>query len=255
MALVGLSRAYFTHISSQLPPLDELREQAIDDTNGVLGLVDKRVYTRLACVPSTVVNSFAYPDAASKHLVTQLLQEYILPKTSTTVGSKLSQEGSDKGSQDSSDASPPAPPIGKGSSGRSPGSIDNETEECRSTAFLFMWLLLKKPERDALRVVLTFKAGVRRALKTFLDLRAIQQKEEREKGSTRGNKEEKGNAGPRGTAAKLRQAMFMLSKEWPVGDKKTSQSHCEKLHNVKDKIVFRLIKYVYRMYSLLSPIS
>ena len=93
LAVVGLSRLYLRHISSNLPSISTLinneehssqysQERSQDDNNDTLSLfstvLKKGVLDKLGFVPGFVVNTWGYVEM--RHLVLQLLQENILPK-------------------------------------------------------------------------------------------------------------------------------------------------------------------------------
>ena len=94
LAVVGLSRLYLRHISSNLPSISTLinneehssqysqgrsQDENIDSSLSLFSTVLKKgVLDKLGFVPGFVVNTWGYVEM--RHLVLQLLQENILPK-------------------------------------------------------------------------------------------------------------------------------------------------------------------------------
>ena len=62
-----------------LPELNELkdRRKRLQEP----GVVGAGVLERLRCVPGLILNCWSYPETSTKHLVLNLLQEYLLPKS------------------------------------------------------------------------------------------------------------------------------------------------------------------------------
>lgn len=96
LAVVGLSRMYSKHVSSTLPPLQSLHGMCADlkgdDSSSLFDsdapsasstvmfshVLKKDLLTKLGFIPGYVVNSWGYVEM--RQLITQLLQENILPK-------------------------------------------------------------------------------------------------------------------------------------------------------------------------------
>lgn len=194
-ALNGMCRLYCKHISSLLPPISQDFSPS--------SIVPKDIWGRLGTVPSTLLNSWGYPDVSSKHLILQLLQEQIIPKTSNSTD--LSPDSSDAGQPD------------KRNSDLSSSIINSDNDSQRASALLLLFSSLEDSERHALGGILHMKMKVRADLSAYFNERS------------QGNSEE--------VQSRVRRSLFKLSTTLPpISDKKSAI--LDKLLSVKDKHVF-----------------
>lgn len=162
--LIGMSKLYGKHLSSQLPGIDTL----IPDVNSanyaehaqkrgdkekkkkyapvpefdVRKVARPEVLERCQFIPSLVINCWGYPDTPTRHLVMQVLQEFILPKV----------------------ARAPKTDAENNSQGGEPPSIDS----VRATALLLLYDVLSEADRNSLGSILGSKTKVRSSVVSYL---------------------------------------------------------------------------------------
>ena len=171
--LVGMSKLYAKHLSSQLPGIDTLCPDSSSSTGDDLDNSAKRsdkdkkkkpvttpafdirkvvrpeVLERCQFIPSLVINSWGYPDTPTRHLVSQVLQEFILPKVvRATKSGTDSQTGSQNQSQSQSQSQ------------TEPGELP-VIDSVRATALLLLYDVLSEADRNFLGSILGAKTKVR----------------------------------------------------------------------------------------------
>ena len=210
-ALSGLAKMYYQQLSARLPPLSSLLAE--DQYKDLSKLVRPEVMDRFGTVPSLIIKSWGYPELTNKHLVLQLLQEFVLPKALKPVQSTQKISGGTSQEEEDSGTNPTVSSLSDDA---------HEVCEVRTTALLIMYGLLDEEDRAALGAILGFKSKIRGELKKFLDIRALLLASEQGKN---------GQSSTGVHTVNLRQCVGRLVQIVPTADKKTT---CfDKLHAVK----------------------
>ena len=220
-AMVGLSKIYSRNVAVLFPRLDD---DAVRRAAGDVGnYAAPNLWERLSFVPAGIVNSWCFPDPANRHVVLQLLQEYILPKRLARDEEMETDTGGDDAPSSSSSSSSAAAAARGG---------DDPKASPRATALLAAFDKMNDRERDVLASILSFKSKVRCNVTGFLEAR--------------------GKAARSGASAaddmEVKRAVHKLNAVLPWkdgnggGDKKLLP--LTRLLEVKDKNVFRLFQAV-----------
>eukprot|EP01034_Spumella_vulgaris_P029375 gene29375-36419_t len=264
-ALTGLCRIYAAHVSGKLPGLSSLISSGVSTSStsnkskktsssasnntqsdqhfssDVTKSVDIDVLERLGFVPGMVVKSWGYPDLANRHLVLTLIQEHLLPSgnsggsgagktdsTNTTSSSQSTSQGTEESQNDED--------FHRTSS----SSTHHKASACetRAASLLLMYALLETKEDKALFTsILSFKGRVRSALKGLLDARIAMRGSSG--GASQATQPTSTSIDPSLAAASLKKHVALLTQLVPASDRKSA--FFDKLLNIKDKIVFRLL--------------
>lgn len=163
-ALVGISKLYAKYLSSQLPGIDTLHPESATSSEvetlakrndkdkkknaavlafDIRKVVRPEIFERCQFIPSLVINCWGYPDTPTRHMVTQVLQELILPKAIRT-----SKAGTDS-------------QIGSQSQNQSTETGQLATiDSVRATALLLLYDILSDADRNSLGAILGAKTKV-----------------------------------------------------------------------------------------------
>lgn len=136
VALCGLGKIYYNHISSKLLPLtNEIESIKIASKN-----CDEEVLSKLKFIPSLILKSWGFPEFVSKVAIISSLQELILP------GRFQSRD------------------------------TDETVNGQRASALLLMYSLIDENDLIIFKTILAFKAKVRDELSKFVNAKYLQTK-------------------------------------------------------------------------------
>lgn len=229
LVMVGLAKIYGRHVSLVLPALSSLSQGMRADS--LRETVDAAILARLDFVPGMLMKCWGYPEMGTKHLVLQLLQEQLLPKTvvsSAEVGKDSSEASSPRSSDDShADSEKTTPADGV------------ELNDRRASALLLIFEGLTPGDKNSLSAILGFKSKARAELQSFLKIRATPV---RSRASSVGGAASQSSSSSSSTSDKselsaeehmkaLRKCMLRLMHIIPSADKKSS--YMEKLYSTK----------------------
>jgi len=243
VALIGLSKVFFKHISVRALSFHNLgegdagsvpveyvygeegeeRAREVADSLGI----SADIWTRLSIVPGYIINAWGYPDPENKHLVTQLIQEQILPKPPKNL-SKEASGGQSEASKNITSSSSSLSVISETDSGKEV----LEWESKRATLLLRIFGTLDSTQRQCLGAIMAFKSKIRVELEQFTN-----------KWTSILSGQSKTNV-----ALQMHRAGFRLLENFPANlaalEKKlaTSPVSLERLVQSKDKILVRLLK-------------
>ncbi len=135
-AMVGLCKLYSRNIAEVLPSLED--EVATQTENGDIGkCFNSALWKRISFIPAMLINCWGYPDIPTRHIVLQLLQEYIIPKKA----------------------------------GKADPNADDARASPRAAALLLCFSSLSSEERQQFANIISFKRQARDALSQLLDAR------------------------------------------------------------------------------------
>ena len=227
LVMVGLAKIYSRHISLVLPALSTLSQGMRVDS--LREAVEPAILARLEFVPGMLMKCWGYPEMGTKHLVLQLLQEQLLPKTI------ISNE------KDSSDASSPRSSVGSQASLEKTSPDAKELNDRRASALLLIFEGLAASDKNSFSAILGFKSKARTELQAFLKIRATpvrarsssvgggtQTQSSSSSSSLQGDKSE---LSAEEHMKALRKCMLRLMHIIPSADKKSS--YMEKLYSTK----------------------
>eukprot|EP01034_Spumella_vulgaris_P043374 gene43374-53856_t len=186
-----------------------------------------------------VVKSWGYPDLANRHLVLTLIQEHLLPsgnsgnsgagKTDSTNNTTSSSQSTSQNTDDS-----------QNDEGFHSSSTHHKASACetRAASLLLMYALLEtKEDKSLFTSILSFKGRVRSALKGLLDARIAMRGSSG--GASQATQPTSTSVDPSLAASALKKHVALLTQLVPASDRKSA--FFDKLLNIKDKIVFRLL--------------
>lgn len=137
LAVESVGKAYFKHVSSTC--LHSMTE--IKSYDQIVQLIPNGVWERLQQVPSFIVNCWGYPEPEFKMKILRIVQENLIPKQL-----KLTDCG---------DESLPT----------------KQLEGARAIALILLFGSLNSKEKSILGSIISYKAKIRKELKSFLELR------------------------------------------------------------------------------------
>ena len=178
---------------------------------------------RLSVVPGLIVKCWSYPEPATKHLVVNPLQEYILPKSNAfnTAQGASSQEYEEALAESGPPSVKSKTKNNKAPKGKAPATPTVNVDSRRLFSLLVIMDMLNSQEKMILSNILCTKSKIRAALTAFLNARE--------------------SSASFHINDSLKSSMVRLLKELPVQDKK-GQQLLERLHVMKDKNVFKLLR-------------
>lgn len=151
VTLLGLSKLYYRHVSSRLPPISEIDGKSYNDLTST---ISEETFDRLESVPSIILKSWGYPEFSSKHLILQLLQEYIIPK------SIKADNNTGNGSHHADDH-------------EEEESDNDRLNEVRASALLLLFRSMKEDvDKISFGAIVNFKVKVAEELNHFLRLKS-----------------------------------------------------------------------------------
>ena len=224
VALIGMGKMFQRHISGVLPELDSLK----DLRKQLNSTVPPGLMERLSIVPGLIVKCWSYPEQTTKHLVVNLMQEYILPKSGAV---KIAEGADSPENEDEAETSLSSAQTktkkksSGGAKGKAPTAPTVDIDSRRLFSLLVIMDMLDEQDKMILSNILCAKSKVRAALIAFLDAR------------------ESSNSFH--VSDSLKSCMVRLLKELPANDKK-GQQMLERLHVMKDKNVFKLLRQATR---------
>eukprot|EP00605_Chrysophyceae_sp_TOSAG23-4_P000474 GSChrysophyteH1.ASY1.ANO1.533.1 assembled CDS len=217
-ALIGLSKIYSKHVALALPPLHELTDSGDD----LLSFTKGSLTDRLNIVPSLVVNSWTYPDQSNKLQVLQLLQEFILPRAPKN-GSALSALESSRAQSQTQTQS---------QARQNTQEMQVEVDGRRASALYLMYSTLGEEEARLLSQIMQYKNNICKELLHFLSARDAST-------DTRG-------AATASQTAAMKNALMRLTQILPVGSADKKASVLERLPNMKDRNIYKLLARISR---------
>jgi len=229
LVMVGLAKIYGRHISLVLPALSALSQGMRVDS--LREAVDPAILARLEFVPGMLMKCWGYPEMGTKHLVLQLLQEQLLPKTTIAL------------EKDSSDASSPRSSDGSQPSSEKTAPDAAELNDRRACALLLIFEGLTPGDKNSLSAILGFKSKARTELQAFLKIRATpvrarsssvggaQTQSSSASSSSSSSQSDKSELSAEEHMKALRKCMLRLMHIIPSADKKSS--YMEKLYSTK----------------------
>jgi hypothetical protein len=215
IAFQGLSKLYYRNISSMLPLLESLYESNAS-TMEISNCINVEIFERLKLVPSYIIKCWNMPE--TKHSIMTIIQEYLLPKACNNLSENKIENVHMNDSDDNEDSSIKLDKNNK----------SNNINSIRATALLLLYSLLDADDKKSLGSILSVKTKIRNELKKFLLARD---------NAIIDNKTTSNSTNPIDKYLTL--SMHRLLQVLPPVDKKTSL--LEKLHNMKDKKIFRLL--------------
>lgn len=202
-ALMGLAKLYYKNISMKLSPINSVK---LDDLSAVASNLSSDIISRLQHVPGIILKSFGYPEFSSKHLIIQLVQEYLLPKSIQLENENYRE-------------------------------ISNETlNETRTSALVYLFHLIDESDKNCFAAILTMKSKINDELSNFVHLKT-------KTGEVRlsGVSMNASTLNESKRATLYKQIFFNLVQVIPSIDKKNNNIF-EKLIQSKDKFIIRLLR-------------
>jgi hypothetical protein len=151
--MIGLARIYQRFVSSSLPNIKDLDDHSFENLQS---LVSADLWLRLKEIPNTILKCWGYPDLPTKHLVIQLVQESLLPKS---VRVYRKDEDKDRKDEDEDD---------KSGQDQDDGS---KLESKRASALIFLYHALDTIGRQSLATMMGFKSKIRSDVESYLRAR------------------------------------------------------------------------------------
>jgi hypothetical protein len=185
IALIGLGRLYYRHVSSKLKKVSEYLQSNSEE---IEQSIPSEIMDRLEMVPSIVLKSWGYPDFPTKHLVLTLLQEYLLPKA-IEVASTTSSSSAESDAKE----------------------MSGNLSEVRTSALILLFKLMKEDvDKASFGAILQFKAKIAEFTSHFLRLKTALGN-----GSTSNASDGEGDK-----ITEIKQLLFNLTQIIPINDRK-----------------------------------
>ena len=204
-ALIGLCKIYNKYVSSQLPPLP-----SASSLSDLTKRIPQDTLAKLSNIPELLVKSWGVPEMASKHLILQMLQEQILPKSikAATVDSQQTNGvATDSETQPSSQSD----------------LKDEDLCDQRASSLLLLLSNLSETDENVLSNILGFKSRLCRELTAFVSVLREKMTTKARPSSLLGISDENRRESDQFESIDaLRTCLFRLTQIVPIADKRPS---------------------------------